>query len=77
MVSIVGMWLERFNIVELSLRRTNLPSAWGTYAPTFWDWSIFVGTIGLFMTALLLLLRMVPMVSMHEMRELLAERGQA
>jgi molybdopterin-containing oxidoreductase family membrane subunit len=76
-LSIVGMWLERFNIVELSLRRTNLPAAWGTYAPTFWDWSIFAGTIGLFMTALLLLLRMVPMVSMHEMRELLAERGQA
>ncbi len=75
--SIVGMWLERFNIVELSLRRTNLPASWGTYAPTFWDWSIFAGTIGLFMVALLLLLRLIPVVSMYEMRELLAEKGQA
>ena len=75
--SIVGMWLERFNIVELSLRRTNLPSAWGTYAPSFWDWSIFAGTVGLFGTALLLLVRVVPIVSMFEMRELLAEKGRA
>ena len=69
--AIIGMWLERFNIVELSLQRTNLPSAWGGYAPTFWDWAIFGGTIGLFSTALLLALRVVPMVSMFEMRELL------
>ncbi len=42
--SIVGMWLERFNIVVMSLQRTHLPSAWGSYAPTFWDWAIFAGT---------------------------------
>ena len=75
--SIVGMWLERFNIVELSLMRTHLPSAWGSYAPTFWDWAVFGGTIGMFMTGLLLALRLVPIVSMFEMRELLAEQGQA
>ncbi len=75
--SIVGMWLERFNIVELSLMRTHLPSAWGSYTPTFWDWAVFGGTIGMFMTGLLLALRLVPIVSMFEMRELLAEQGQA
>ncbi len=75
--SIVGMWLERFNIVELSLIRTRLPSAWGHYVPTVWDWTIFGGTIGLFATMLLLALRIVPMVSMYEMRELLAQRRQA
>ncbi len=74
--SIVGMWLERFNIVELSLRRTELPSAWGGYVPTFWDWAIFGGTIGLFMSGFLLAVRTVPIVSMFEMRELLTERGQ-
>ena len=75
--SIIGMWLERFNIVVISLTRTRLPSAWGTYAPTFWDWAIFGGTCGLFLTGLLLAVRLIPMVSMYEMRELLAERGQA
>ncbi len=75
--AIVGMWLERFNIVELSLMRTHLPSSWGSYAPTIWDWIVFGGTVGLFMTGLLLALRLVPMVSMYEMRKLLAEKGQA
>ena len=74
--SIVGMWLERFNIVELSLLRTELPSAWGTYDPTVCDWMVFGGTVGLFATGLLLAVRIVPMVSMYEMRELLVERGQ-
>ncbi len=74
--SIVGMWLERFNIVRISLTRTNLPSAWGPYVPTIWDWAIFTGTIGLFLTGLLLALRLVPIVSMFEVRELLA-RGEA
>jgi Ni/Fe-hydrogenase subunit HybB-like protein len=74
--SIVGMWMERFNIVEMSLMRTRLPSAWGPYVPTIWDWTIFGGTLGLFATLFLLTLRVAPMVSMYEMRELLAERKQ-
>ncbi len=74
--SIAGMWLERFNIVELSLARTALPSAWGHYMPTFWDWAIFGGTIGLFFTGLLLAVRFVPIVSMYEMREMLDARGR-
>ncbi len=74
--SIVGMWLERFNIVELSLQRTSLPSAWGSYSPTIWDWMVFGGTIGLFLTGLLLAVRLLPIVSMYEMRELLEKKGQ-
>ena len=74
--AIIGMWLERFNIVAMTLQRTDLPSAWGTYAPTVWDWVVFGGTIGLFMTGILLALRVVPMISMYEMRELLTEKGQ-
>ena len=53
------MWLERFNIVVISLERPHLPSAWGSYAPTIWDWGIFGGTIGLFLTGLLLAVRVV------------------
>jgi Ni/Fe-hydrogenase subunit HybB-like protein len=75
--SIVGMWFERYNIVTMTLPRTHLPSAWGGYAPTFWDWAIFGGTLGLFLTGVLIALRLVPIVSMYEMRELLAKKGQA
>jgi len=69
----VGMWLERFVIVVTSLHRDFLPSAWGNYAPTFWDWSTFVGTIGLFLALLFLFLRFLPMISIAEMRTILPE----
>jgi hypothetical protein len=67
----VGMWLERFVIVVTSLHRDFLPSAWGQFSPTFWDWSTYLGTIGLFLTLLFLFLRVLPMISMFEMRTLL------
>jgi Ni/Fe-hydrogenase subunit HybB-like protein len=35
----VGMWLERFVIVVISLHRDFLPSSWGMYYPTRWDWA--------------------------------------
>src|SRR5690606_829856 len=57
MVSIViniGMWLERFIIVVTSLHRDYLPSSWGMYTPTFWDWSTFLGTLGLFFALIFL-----------------------
>src|SRR3954454_15823670 len=69
----VGMWLERFVIVVTSLHRDFLPSSWGNYAPTFWDWSTFVGTIGLFLALLFLFLRFLPMISIAEMRTILPE----
>src|SRR5205823_3695367 len=43
----VGMWLERFIIVVTSLHRDFLPSSWGIYHGTIWDWAIFLGTLGL------------------------------
>jgi molybdopterin-containing oxidoreductase family membrane subunit len=67
----VGMWLERFVIVVTSLHRDFLPSSWGRYSPTIWDWSTYLGTIGLFLTLLFLFLRFLPMISIFEMRTLL------
>jgi Ni/Fe-hydrogenase subunit HybB-like protein len=69
----VGMWLERFVIIVTSLHRDFLPSSWGMYAPTFWDWSTFAGTIGLFLALLFLFLRFLPMISIFEMRTMLPE----
>ena len=65
----VGMWLERFIIVVVSLHRDYLPSSWGMYMPTFWDWSTFIGTIGLFAALMFLFIRLLPMISIFEMRE--------
>jgi len=69
----VGMWLERFIIVVTSLHEDFLPSAWGMYYPTVWDWATFFGTIGLFTTLFLLFIRFLPMISIFEMRTLLPE----
>ncbi len=67
----VGMWLERYVIIVVSLHRDFLPSSWGIYHGTIWDWSTFIGTIGLFLTLLFLFIRFVPMISIFEMRTIL------
>jgi Ni/Fe-hydrogenase subunit HybB-like protein len=69
----VGMWLERFVIVVISLHRDFLPSSWGMYYPTRWDWATYVGTIGLFLTLLFLFIRFLPVISIYEMRTLVEE----
>ncbi len=71
-----GMWLERFVIIVTSLHRDFLPSSWGMYYPTRWDWMTYVGTIGLFLTLFYLFIRYLPMISIYEMRSLVAEEEE-
>jgi molybdopterin-containing oxidoreductase family membrane subunit len=66
----VGMWLERFVIIVTSLHRDFLPSSWGNYRGTAFDWSMFIGTIGLFLTLFFLFIRFLPTISIFEMRTL-------
>ena len=66
----IGMWLERFVIVVISLHRDYLPAAWDIYIPTFWDITLYVGTLGLFSTLLIIFIRVLPMISIFELREL-------
>ena len=65
-----GMWLERFVIIVTSLHRDFLPSSWGNYRGTPYDWSMFVGTFGLFLTLFFLFVRFLPTISIFEMRTL-------
>jgi len=69
----VGMWLERFVIVVISLHRDFLPSSWDMYAGTIWDWALYLGTLGFFFSLMFLFVRFVPMIAMFEMRLLLPE----
>jgi len=69
----IGMWLERFVIIVTSLNRDFLPSSWDMYYPTIWDFAMFAGTIGLFLTLLFLFIRFLPVINIFEMRELLHE----
>ncbi|HEU5457552.1 MAG TPA: NrfD/PsrC family molybdoenzyme membrane anchor subunit [Terracidiphilus sp.] len=66
-----GMWFERFVIVVTSLYRDFLPSSWGTYRATKWDYMTYFGTLGLFLFLFLLFVRFLPMIPMSEIRKML------
>jgi molybdopterin-containing oxidoreductase family membrane subunit len=67
----IGMWLERFIIVVTSLHRDFLPSSWGMYYPTIWDWATYAGTVGLFIMLFFVFVRLLPMISIFEMKQIL------
>jgi molybdopterin-containing oxidoreductase family membrane subunit len=69
----VGMWLERFIIIVTSLHRDFLPSSWDMYTPTRWDFAMFAGTIGLFLSLFFLFIRLLPALAMFEMRTLVPQ----
>ena len=64
----IGMWFERFVIVVTSVSRDFLPSSWGHYAPTMYDVGILVGSFGLFFTLMLIFVRVLPVVSISEVK---------
>jgi molybdopterin-containing oxidoreductase family membrane subunit len=70
----VGMWLERFIIIVTSLHRDYLPASWDMYYPTVWDWATYVGTMGLFFSLLFIFIRLLPMISIFEMRTILPKQ---
>ncbi len=71
----VGMWAERYVIVVTSLHRDFLPSSWGMFHGTRWDWMTYIGSFGLFFTLLFLFLRVLPAISISEMKELVRQKS--
>jgi Ni/Fe-hydrogenase subunit HybB-like protein len=69
----VGMWLERILIIWNTLSHGYMPSMWRLYLPTIWDWLTMFGSLGFFIFLFLIFVRLVPTVSMHEVRDLVAE----
>jgi molybdopterin-containing oxidoreductase family membrane subunit len=67
----IGMWLERFVIIPMSLHRDFIPASWGYYTPTVWDWGMFLGTIGFFVCGMFVFMRVLPMINIFEMKDLL------
>jgi molybdopterin-containing oxidoreductase family membrane subunit len=66
----IGMWLERYVIVVTSLHADFLPSSWSMYHGTLWDYMTYFGSIGLFLALIFLFIRVLPVISITEMREL-------
>jgi len=68
----IGMWFERFVIIVTSLHRDFLPSSWGMYDFTVYDFFFVFGSFGFFLTLFLLFLRTIPMVAMAEVKPCLS-----
>tara|TARA_Y100001949_G_scaffold176582_1_gene190585 strand:+ start:3890 stop:5278 length:1389 start_codon:yes stop_codon:yes gene_type:complete len=75
---LIGMWCERWMLIIVPATRDYLTATWQGYSPTFWDWSLFIGTFGLFLVPFSLFMRLLPMVSTFEVKEALHRyRGEA
>ena len=70
---LVGMWFERILIIVNTLSIGYDPSFWKFYWPTLIDLLILAGTFGLFACLMLIFARLMPVVSMYEVRELVEE----
>jgi Ni/Fe-hydrogenase subunit HybB-like protein len=64
----VGMWMERFVIIIISLHQDYLPSSWHKYMPTKIDFGILLGSFGLFFTLVLIFARVMPVIATSEMK---------
>ncbi|MGY4513521.1 NrfD/PsrC family molybdoenzyme membrane anchor subunit [Bradyrhizobium sp. USDA 3650] len=73
----IGMWLERILIVWNTLSHGYMPSLWRTFHFTFWDWSFLVAPLGFFAFLFLIFVRLVPSISMFDVRELAHEEAAA
>lgn len=78
-ITTVGMWLERFMLQTTPLYQDFLPSSYGVYWPSFWEYSTLLGSIGLFFFLFLLFVRFLPMISIFEVAEVVKDerRSQA
>jgi molybdopterin-containing oxidoreductase family membrane subunit len=72
----LGMWMERVLIVVQSTSHDFLPSSWGRFLPSAWDWIFLLGSISTFAWLFLVFIRVLPSISISEMRELVRESAQ-
>lgn len=71
---LAGMWMERFMLIVTSLYRDFLPSSWGMFHPTVWDFAFLLGSMGLFALLFLVFVRVAPVLSIAELRRHAAHR---
>ena len=71
MVVSIGMWLERFVIIPVSLHRDFLPGSWDSTSRRSGTGQCSLGTIGFFIFMMWLFIRSVPMINIFEMKDLL------
>jgi Ni/Fe-hydrogenase subunit HybB-like protein len=68
---LIGMWLERFNIIVPSLGHDFYPYTWGVYLPALVDTTLTIGSFGFFFLLFLAFIRVMPSMSIFEVKETL------
>ena len=66
---VIGMWLERLNIVIPSLANPRLPYPTGFYVPSLVEWAIFIGAFASFILGYAIFSRFFPLISVWEIKE--------
>jgi molybdopterin-containing oxidoreductase family membrane subunit len=66
---VIGMWLERLNIVIPSLANPRLNLPVGTYIPSLVEWSLFAGGIAVFVLGFMIFAKFFPIISIWEIEE--------
>jgi molybdopterin-containing oxidoreductase family membrane subunit len=68
---LIGMWLERFNIIVPSLGHAFEPYAFGIFLPALVDSTITIGSFGFFFLLFLGFIKLMPSMSIVEVKETL------
>ncbi len=66
---VVGIWLERFNIIVPTLSNPRLPFPEAIYWPTWVEWGETAGSFGLFILFYVLFVKFFPIISIWEIQE--------
>jgi molybdopterin-containing oxidoreductase family membrane subunit len=66
---VIGMWLERLNIVVPSLANPRMPYPSGFYVPSIVEWAMFAGGIATFILGFVAFARFFPLISIWEIEE--------
>jgi molybdopterin-containing oxidoreductase family membrane subunit len=72
---LIGMWLERFIIIAVSLAYNHSVSMWEQWHPTIYDVLTIVSPFGLFLTLLFLFIRFVPVLPIYEVQQIDHQEG--
>lgn len=66
---VIGMWLERLNIVVPSLANPRMELPLGIYIPSLVEWALFIGGVAVFILGYVLFAKFFPVISIWEIEE--------
>lgn len=66
---VIGMWLERLNIVVPSLANPRLEVNTTMYFPSLTEWALFIGALAVFVLGYVLFSKFFPLISIWEIEE--------